>query len=270
MLPPYSCPLCKHPLYANQQGLSCVNGHQFDRARQGYFNLLPVQHKKSKQPGDNLEMVRARRDFLQSGHYQPLAKWLHQLSQQLQPQLALDIGCGEGYYSHHMQQGLQSGQLVGLDISKEMIRLASKQYPKQNWLVGSSKLLPFDDQQIDLLCCIFSFYQLDELLRVLKPGGQLIWVNADQRHLWQLRERLYPEVHTKECSLPAELIQHFHIQKQESLHWQIQLNKDQALALMKMTPHYWRAKKERREQASQGGFDKLEVAVKTWLMTKLA
>lgn len=44
------------------------------------MNLLPVQHKRSKQPGDSAEMMQARRAFLDGGYYQPLqaqvAEWL--------------------------------------------------------------------------------------------------------------------------------------------------------------------------------------------------
>ena len=35
------------------------NKHQFDKAKEGYVNLLPVQHKKSKNPGDDAQMVQA-------------------------------------------------------------------------------------------------------------------------------------------------------------------------------------------------------------------
>ena len=57
-------------------GLACSNRHSFDRARQGYYNLLPVQHKNSRDPGDNQAMVEARRRFLDGGHYAPLARRL--------------------------------------------------------------------------------------------------------------------------------------------------------------------------------------------------
>ncbi|HLV16926.1 MAG TPA: SAM-dependent methyltransferase, partial [Pseudomonas sp.] len=55
------CPLCRNPLDAVENGVACATGHRFDRARQGYLNLLPVQHKKSRDPGDNQAMVEARR-----------------------------------------------------------------------------------------------------------------------------------------------------------------------------------------------------------------
>ncbi|MCM2319807.1 MAG: SAM-dependent methyltransferase, partial [Pseudomonas sp.] len=47
------CPICSGALHSLDNGVQCNHGHRFDRARQGYLNLLPVQHKKSLDPGDN-------------------------------------------------------------------------------------------------------------------------------------------------------------------------------------------------------------------------
>ncbi|MER2103811.1 MAG: putative RNA methyltransferase, partial [Pseudomonas atacamensis] len=40
-----ACPICSEPLNAVDNGVVCPAGHRFDRARQGYLNLLPLQHK---------------------------------------------------------------------------------------------------------------------------------------------------------------------------------------------------------------------------------
>lgn len=74
------CPLCSAALGEVDNGVACPAGHRFDRARQGYLNLLPVQHKKSLDPGDNAAMVEARRQFLGAGHYAPLARRLAELA----------------------------------------------------------------------------------------------------------------------------------------------------------------------------------------------
>ncbi|MCI2284110.1 hypothetical protein L3081_12860 [Colwellia sp. MSW7] len=68
----YLCPLCQQALILNDNTYRCINNHSFDRAKQGYVNLLPVQFKHSKAPGDNKDMVNARRAFLDKGFYQPL------------------------------------------------------------------------------------------------------------------------------------------------------------------------------------------------------
>ena len=62
--PNYRCPLCQQGLILTDKVFRCENNHCFDQAKEGYVNLLPVQHKHSKDPGDNKEMVNARRAFL--------------------------------------------------------------------------------------------------------------------------------------------------------------------------------------------------------------
>ena len=68
----YRCPICLTSLLLLNKTYRCENNHCFDQAKEGYVNLLPVQHKHSKAPGDNADMVNARRAFLDKGFYQPL------------------------------------------------------------------------------------------------------------------------------------------------------------------------------------------------------
>lgn len=86
-----ACPICSAPLNAVDNGVACPAGHRFDRARQGYLNLLPVQHKNSRDPGDNLAMVEARRDFLNAGHYAPVAQRLAEFEATRRTSPGLDI-----------------------------------------------------------------------------------------------------------------------------------------------------------------------------------
>ena len=51
----------------NGTGYTCGNGHSFDRAKQGYCNFLLANQKNSREPGDSVEMVDARRAFFKSG-----------------------------------------------------------------------------------------------------------------------------------------------------------------------------------------------------------
>lgn len=68
-----ACPLDGEPLQRAGNTWRCAQGHSFDVARQGYVNLLPVQKKKSRDPGDSKAMVVARQSFLGAGFYQPIA-----------------------------------------------------------------------------------------------------------------------------------------------------------------------------------------------------
>ena len=67
------CPLCAAPLTRQENRFVCSAGHSFDIARQGYVHLLPVQKKRSLNPGDTREQVLSRRAFLEEGYYAPIA-----------------------------------------------------------------------------------------------------------------------------------------------------------------------------------------------------
>ena len=89
----FSCPLCHQPLSREKNSYICPQRHQFDMAKEGYVNLLPVQHKRSRDPGDSAEMMQARRAFLDAGHYQPLRDAIvGQLRERLDEKAAAVLG----------------------------------------------------------------------------------------------------------------------------------------------------------------------------------
>ena len=68
------CPKCGKPLSKEEKRYFCEEGHSYDIAKEGYVNLMLVNQKHSKNPGDNDESLAARRTFLGKGYYQPLAE----------------------------------------------------------------------------------------------------------------------------------------------------------------------------------------------------
>jgi len=71
----FACPIDTTSLQSlDGKTLVCAHGHSFDRARDGHVNLLVVQHKASRDPGDSKAMVAARRRFLDAGHFAPIAQ----------------------------------------------------------------------------------------------------------------------------------------------------------------------------------------------------
>jgi len=90
-----------------------------------------VQHKNSRDPGDNQAMVEARRRFLDGGHYAPLARRLAGLAAERAPQRWLDIGCGEGYYTAQIADALPHADGYALDISREAIKRMSNPHGGQ-------------------------------------------------------------------------------------------------------------------------------------------
>lgn len=73
-------------------GLALCRGHSFDVARQGYVNLLTVNRKHSRSPGDSPVQVAARREFLNAGYYTPLAERVCAAMAAERPQTLLDAG----------------------------------------------------------------------------------------------------------------------------------------------------------------------------------
>ncbi len=148
--------------------------------------MLPVQHKGSRAPGDSAEMMQARREFLQAGHYQPLREKLPHAD------ALLDIGCGEGIYTSALSA--LGAQVYGLDIAKNAIRLAAKRYPNVQFCVASSQRLPFADALLDAIVRIYAPCNKAELARVIKPGGVLLTVTPGAHHLKQFKALIYREV----------------------------------------------------------------------------
>lgn len=252
-----TCPLDGDPLHREGISWRCPAGHSFDQARQGYLNLLPVQNKRSKDPGDSKEMVAARRRFLNSGHYRPIAEAVNRLV------LAgwtggdalscLDAGCGEGYYLRALAEPADDRPnlaLLGLDISKHAVLAAAKQDKRVAWVVGSNANLPVESASLDRVLCLFGFPVYREFARVLKPGGQLIQVDAGPDHLRELREIVYPELRSKPAVDNAEP-EGFRLTATEIVRFNLTLTDAESIAdLLAMTPHLYRAKPEGRARAA--------------------
>src|SRR5699024_7835344 len=116
------CPLDSLPLTHDGGCWRCEAGHSFDVARQGYIHMLPVHKKRTKNPGDSTDMVAARRRFLASGIYEPIARAVNQaVWEGLPPEaqvFCLDAGCGEGYYLRELINSAAEGHklsVVGVD-----------------------------------------------------------------------------------------------------------------------------------------------------------
>ena len=244
------CPLCGCPLTRQERAWVCENRHSFDIARQGYVNLLPVQQKRSLQPGDTKEQVASRRAFLDGGFYAPIRDTLcglakdHSCSGPI-----LDIGCGEGYYSAHLAKELDA-PLVGLDISKEAVRYAAGRYKEALWLCASAAHLPMADHSAGLITSLFALTMPEEFLRVLRPDGAFIQVLAAEDHLLGLKSIIYPELNHKEKdSVPQ--IPGFHLVESRPVRFTFTVEGEQVQNLLSMTPHVYRIGKEGADRLRQ-------------------
>lgn len=249
------CPVCQQELHSQEKQLSCDNNHSFDRARQGYFNLLLAHKKRSKNPGDSNEMVIARQRFLASGFYYPIADAVNQyLGQQVakQPELALaDVGCGEGYYTALMAEYLNNFakqyDFYGVDISKEAIIQACKRSKDIHWLVASGNDMPVAKHSLDVVTCLFTRLMPEEFQRVLQQDGLLITVTTGKDHLIELRETLYDNIKPSVFSPESVLDERFELVASQDVKYQKTLQDSQQIQdLLLMTPHHWRATADKK------------------------
>lgn len=257
-LPPahyYQCPICQSAFTVEAQRWYCANqpkSHSFDVARQGYINLLPAQHKKSKQPGDDAQMVQARKDFLATGFYQPLQTALCQLISTHAPQdqaHLLDVGCGEGYYTQQMAKKVACTTAV--DISKVAVQTTAKLKCHHTVaMVASAAKLPVANASAHIITSVFSPILPQELARVLADDGVLIIAKPEPTHLLALRQILFDEVtpHYSDKFI-SQLADFFSLVEKKPLAFSGVLENAALKNLIAMTPYAYKAKPKNREKA---------------------
>ena len=261
----FACPLDGLALAAEANTLRCPTGHCFDRAKEGYCNLLVVQHKASRDPGDSREMVAARRRFVDAQHFAPITEHLFGVVQQAMTAAAgrtltvLDAGCGEGYTLDRLavlaQQSTDHGTiaLAGIDVSKWAIKAAARRKSPVTWLVANNARPPFLAGSVDLILCLFGFPVWDGFKSVQRSGSQVVLVDPGPDHLIELREIIYPSV-TRAPPAPvavAEPAGH-RLTREERLQFPITLaRQDPIQDLLAMTPHGHRITEAGRGRLAQ-------------------
>lgn len=250
----YACPVCQQALHCSANTFQCDNNHSFDRHKKGYVNLLMSHHKNSKEPGDNVEMVKGRREFLQSGHYQAFADAIITLTKECQNRLdkemsILDAGCGEGFYTEQIQQATNSHQVYGLDISKPAI-IAAADNKSVEWCVASSSRPPYKEACFDLVVSIFSRVEREAFLQILKPKGYIIYAGPGDEHLHALRKVIYNQVNEYSTEKHQQYFgDDFELVKEVSIQVPINLDTQTSITqLLNMTPHAHRVSQAGRKR----------------------
>jgi 23S rRNA (guanine745-N1)-methyltransferase len=181
------CPVCAGDLSAGERVLRCTSGHAFDIARQGYAGLLTGN--VSTGTADTAAMVAARADFLDGGHFAPLAELVAGQVEGRVPDegCVLDAGAGTGYYLGAVLDRLPGHQGVALDISKHALRRAARAHPRVGALTWDVwRPLPVRTGAVAVLLDVFAPRNAPEFHRVLRPDGVLVVVTPAARHLGEL------------------------------------------------------------------------------------
>ena len=106
------------------------------------------------------------------------------------------------------------------------------------------KNIPILDHSLDFICALFTVVNQDELKRALKEDGYIVHVTANNQHLIEIKELIYDEIKVKSdkyIRLDFNLVKSYDFK--EKVHIS---NREDALNLLMMTPHYYHIKKEKR------------------------
>ena len=132
------------------------------------------------------EWARAGRgEGMEKGH-RPVGEQAIELMEIPADARILDLGCGSGWASRLMAEKAQRGKVIGIDISDEMVQLAtntSKELSNIEFKVASAEALLFRDNEYTHVFSMESLYYysnmlaaLKEVYRVLDDGGRFVTV----------------------------------------------------------------------------------------------
>jgi ubiquinone/menaquinone biosynthesis C-methylase UbiE len=108
----------------------------------------------------------------------------------------LEVGCGTGNISLALAH--QGARVVGLDASGPMLARAQDKAGQKGlaitWIRGLASSLPFANESFDGVLCILALdfmadreMALQEMVRVLRPGGVLAIAMLNRFSLWTLK-----------------------------------------------------------------------------------
>jgi ubiquinone/menaquinone biosynthesis C-methylase UbiE len=88
---------------------------------------------------------------------------------------ALDVGTGTGAGARVLARRWPEANVVGVDVSRAMLAEARRLSPGASFVEGDAAKLPFDAESFDLVANANMIPFVDEVARVLEPGGWIVY-----------------------------------------------------------------------------------------------
>lgn len=122
----------------------------------------------------------------------PLYHYLKSRPDEAAPVQLLDVACGTGSFLQELKENYPDLRATGLDLSPFYLKRARenlKAFTHMDFVEAKAEEMPFKDASFDVITNIYLFHELpsrvrqevvQEMYRVLKPGGMLIFVDSIQ------------------------------------------------------------------------------------------
>ncbi len=116
----------------------------------------------------------ARRRLHDHGVTEPLLRGLAALIRANSDDVALDAGCGDGFYLGTLAR--ETGfEAHGIDLSARAVDLAARRFPEVEWIVGNAdRRLPYAGGAFSIVLSITGRMHPTEFRRVLQDRGKLL------------------------------------------------------------------------------------------------
>ncbi|MGI6703031.1 MAG: putative RNA methyltransferase [Clostridia bacterium] len=266
----FRCPFCGGKMrMVGEKSIVCAKNHCFDLAKRGYVNLLTSPAKTDY----DKEMLKSRSIIIRNGLFEPLTGKLaglildHAGGPHTNVTRILDAGCGEGSHLARVIQSMKGRNDrrvtgVGIDISKEGIQIASREYPSIAWCVADLAKVPFKDGSFDAILNILSPANYAEFKRLLTGDGILIKVVPGSKYLLELRELFYRSTGKEKYSnerIVAHFEENFNTAGTWDILYSIPVDKHNLEHLIRMTPLSWGAADERIKEVLRIGIPHITI-----------
>lgn len=246
------CPLCHESVEVIElKSIVCINNHTFDFAKQGYVNLL--QKPVNTQYDDALFEAR-QKIICDAELYGPIHQKIAALIniELTEDALLFDAGSGEGSHLEKILDEVNDKKLtgIGLDISKEGVMMAAKNYETPIWVVGDLANPPLADESCQFILNFLSPANYSEFKRILTEDGIIIKVIPGSGYLKELRNELFSNTDESEYENndTLELMKrNVNVVSEERITYTKNLDGQSLKHLISMTPLGWHADTEQFE-----------------------
>lgn len=239
----FKCPLCKENMVAvDKNSVKCVNKHCFDISKKGYVNLL---NSNTKTIYDK-ELFESRHEIYNSNVYDCLTEEIKSIIKNYTlnkySNYILDAGCGEGYFLNKLSEDEEINnrcKLIGIDIAKEGISIATRGENEIIWCISDLANLPLQDSKFDIILNILSPANYKEFARVLSNGGIVVKIVPESNYLKEIRASIQKDIKNRDYNnknIIDVFKKHLDLIYDNRINYKTNINVLNLRNLIKMTP----------------------------------